>query len=158
MDLASLLAEEEDAPGRGGGASVQTDYSKYVGKPYAIEELRRAQSVSDVGREVSQLFHTYGLDVQRKKNLHLIDAGKTLVYAAGNAVVFENVESGAKRYLLGLDEGGVGCVTIHPSTRIFAVGGRGFQPKIYIYTYPDMKVRPPFSTKPPAAFKSMPKC
>lgn len=139
MDLASLLAEEEDAHG-GHGPGAQTDYSKYVGKPYVSEQLRRPQSVSDVGREVSQLFHTYGLDVQRKKNLHLIDAGKTLVYAAGNAVVFEDVESGAKRYLLGLDEGGVGCVSIHPSTSIFAVGGRGFQPKIYIYTYPEMKV------------------
>ena len=141
-DLSSLLAEVEATADTHAAPTSSGDYSSYSsGKNYPLEALRRPQSVADIGRETSQLYHTFGLDVQRKKNLQLIENGKIIVYAAGNACVFENLETQVKQYLLGLDEGGVGCVAVHPSKRIFAVGGRGFQPKIYIYTYPDMKVR-----------------
>lgn len=135
MDFSELLAE--DGQGRG---EKTVDFANLVpSKIYTVEELRRPQSVADIGRESSALYHTFGLDTLRKKNLQLISE-RTIVYAVGNAVVFEDLDTKIKKYLLGLDEGGVGCVAVHPCRKIFAVGGRGYQPKIYIYTYPDMKV------------------
>lgn len=125
MDVGSLLGEEEAGEFRRG--------------PYAVESLRRPQAVADLGRASSALYHTFGLDALRKKNLDLIDE-RTIVYAVGNAVVFEELGTQLKRYLLGLDEGGVGCVTVHPTKKYIAVGGRGYQPKIYVYTYPELKI------------------
>jgi len=118
------------------------DYLNYGSeKPgLSIEQLRRPQHVADLGRDNgAALYHSFGLETQRKKNLQLIDDRK-LVYVVGNAVIFEDLDTGVKTYLLGLDEGGVGCVTVHPCKKIFAVGGRGYQPKIYIYTYPELKI------------------
>ena len=122
------------------------DWAEYAASKERVPvgALRRPQALPDLGRDSSALYHTFGLETQRKKNLHLIEDRK-LVYAAGNSVVFEDLETRVKTYLLGLDEGGVGCVAVHPCKKIFAVGGRGFQPKIYIYTYPDMEVGPTHS-------------
>ena len=124
MDLGSLCGDD--------GAKARQG-------PYAVESLRRPQAVTDLGRASSALYHTFGLDALRKKNLDLIDE-RTVVYAVGNAVVFEELGTQLKRYLLGLDEGGVGCVTVHPTKKYIAVGGRGYQPKIFIYTYPELKI------------------
>ena len=63
-----------------------------------------------------------------------------MIYSLGNSVVFEDFQLNTRKYLLGLDDGGVGCVAVHPSKTMFAVGGKGFQPKIYIYSYPDLKI------------------
>ena len=123
------------------GHVIDVDWGAYIAgqAPVPAEQLRRPQSVADIGRETAALYHTFGLETQRKKNLHLIEERKA-VYVVGNAVIFEDLDSGVKTYLLGLDEGGVGCVGVHPCNKIFAVGGRGFQPKIYIYSYPALQV------------------
>jgi hypothetical protein len=41
---------------------------------------------------------------------------------------------------IGIDSAGVGCVGIHPLKNKVAVGGKGFQPRILIYSYPDKEV------------------
>lgn len=83
-------------------------------EPYQIATLRGPQIINDIGRECTSLYHVFGTDATRRKNLHLIDDDR-IVYATANAVVFENVVLGVKDYLLGIDEGGVGCVAVHPS-------------------------------------------
>ena len=136
MDLVELLGEDAGAIHEAGD-----DYGKMTFVPkYTVDQLRRPESIASVGRQASSLYHTFGLDALRKKNLQLIGE-RSICYAAGNSVIFENLDTHNKTYLLGLDEGGVGCVAVHPCKKIFAVGGRGYQPKIYIYTFPDMKVR-----------------
>ena len=106
---------------------------------YTPSAFEREEAVHDLGRETSALYHNFGYDLTRKNNLSLIEDNIS-IYALGNSVVFENFELNTRKYLLGLDDGGVGCVSVHPTRTMFAVGGKGFQPKIYIYSYPDLKI------------------
>ena len=78
------------------------------------KDLRRPIAVGDIGPEGAALYHIFGADSTKRANLSLIE-DNVLVYVCGNAVIFENLETSSKYYLLGLDDGGVGCVTIHPS-------------------------------------------
>jgi hypothetical protein len=81
---------------------------------YNPSKFRKPQNVADLGRECVALHHIFGVDANKKRNLYLIDNDK-IVYAAANSVVFESITGGNKEYLLGIDEGGVGCVAVHPS-------------------------------------------
>ena len=84
-----------------------------AGQEYSAEQFKRSEAVQDLGREVSGLWHNFGYDLTRKNNLCLIEDG-TVIYAMGNSVVFESTTDGSRKYLDGLDVGGVGCVTVHP--------------------------------------------
>ena len=64
----------------------------------------------------------------------------TLCYVVGSAMVFENLNTRDREYILGLDEGGVSAMTIHPSKEYFAVAGRGHRPRVFIYTYPEKEI------------------
>jgi hypothetical protein len=105
----------------------------------SIPAFRKPLAVGDIGPDYLALHHIFGADVSRRNNLALI-TDQVLVYAAGNCVVFEDIETGEKQYLMAIDEGGVACVAVHPSRKFFAVGCKGFQPNIYVYEYPEMKV------------------
>ena len=81
---------------------------------YEVKNLRKPQHIADVGREVVGFHHLFGVDISRRGNLSLIE-DHIIVYAIADAVVFENIFTQQKQYLLGIDEGGVGCVTVNPS-------------------------------------------
>ena len=81
---------------------------------YKIPSLRGPQHIADIGRECIALHHVFGVDMTRRGNLFLIQ-DERIVYAIANSVVFENTVTGAKEFLMGIDDGGVGCVTVHPS-------------------------------------------
>jgi cilia- and flagella-associated protein 44 len=104
-----------------------------------VQSLRKPISVADLGKEMLGLHHTFGNDFTRRNNISLIEEGK-IIYAAGNNIIIENLVTNAKDYLLSIDEGGVGAVAVHPSKQLFAVGCKGVQPNIYIYSYPDIKL------------------
>ena len=110
-----------------------------MSKEYDVNQLRRPQAVADLGRETSSLYHNFGTDLTRKNNLCLIESG-VIMYVVGNTVVIHELSTGITKTILGLDDGGVGCVAVHPSKKMFAVGGRGFQPNIYIYSYPELVI------------------
>jgi len=76
--------------------------------------LRNPQSCADIGRECTALHHVFGVDIYRKGNLNLIESD-ILVYSTPSAIVFQNIQSGYKEYLLSIDDNGIGCVTVHPS-------------------------------------------
>lgn len=84
------------------------------GEVYNPASLRRPISVADIGSEGSALYHILGVDLNRKGNLALIE-DDILIYVAGNAVVFEDVHKEKKDFLLCIDDGGIGCVAVHPS-------------------------------------------
>ena len=44
------------------------------------------------------------------------------------------------RYIAGLDGGGIGAITVHPSGQLFAVGGKGTNPRVCVYEYPSLKL------------------
>jgi hypothetical protein len=127
---------------------------------------RSPQSVADLGRECSALHHVFGVDGTKKGNFSLIE-DDTIVYTTASSVIFQNVTTSAKEYLMSIGDDGVGCVAVHPNRsfgfvshclilllfsvlfrnlnsifhrKMFAVGGMGYQPKIYIYSYPTKKV------------------
>eukprot|EP01035_Chromulina_nebulosa_P017859 gene17859-23472_t len=103
-------------------------------------ELRNPIHRNDLGRETLALHNVFGVDSSRRGNLNFIEQD-VIVYISGNAVIFENIGYNKdKRFLLSLDDGGIGCVAIHPSKKIFAVGGLGYHPRIFIYEYPSMNI------------------
>jgi hypothetical protein len=81
---------------------------------YEISKLRKPEGIADLGRDCLALHHVFGMDMSKRGNMYLIENDK-LMYTNSNSVVFENIFSGLKEYLMGIDEGGVGCVTMHPS-------------------------------------------
>ena len=82
------------------------------GKDIAL--LRNQQSIADLGRECTALHHVFGTDIYRKGNLHFIEYD-TILYATSSTLVFQNVSTGYKEYLLSIDDNGIGCVAVHPS-------------------------------------------
>lgn len=120
-------------------APIEATSQKTLVESYDPSTIRRPESVADVGRDVLSLHHVYGYDLSRRGNLHMIEDDR-VIYATSSAVVLENIVSGKKDFILGIDDNGVGCVVVHPSKKFFAVGGRGHMPNIYVYSYPDLKV------------------
>ena len=43
-------------------------------------------------------------------------------------------------YIFGKDGRGVGAVAVHPSSAFFVVGEKGDKPRLYVYSYPDLRV------------------
>lgn len=84
------------------------------GEVYKAASLRRRLHNADIGSEATALYQILGVDLNRKGNLALIE-DDVLIYVAGNAVVFEDVFKYKKEFLLCIDDGGVGCVAVHPS-------------------------------------------
>lgn len=93
---------------------IEADSDAIASWGYEANALRGPQSIADLGRDSLALHHVFGADMSRRGGIFLIE-DDTIVYAVTAAVVFENTISGKKEYLLGIDDGGVGCVTIHPS-------------------------------------------
>lgn len=77
-------------------------------------KLRNQQSIADIGRECTALHHVFGADIYRKGNFHLIEYD-TILYSTSSTLVFQNVNTGYKEYLLSIDDNGIGCVAVHPS-------------------------------------------
>lgn len=105
---------------------------------YSVPLLLKPQSAYEL-EGCSILQDSIGHNINKKDNLFLIE-NDILVYVTSNSVVFENLESRERSYLLSLDSGGVACIAVHPSRTMFAVAGYGHQPRIFIYSYPDKEV------------------
>lgn len=81
---------------------------------YPVSSLRKRQSVAEVGKEDIALHYIFGADITRISNLNFIE-DDVIAYIAGNAIVFHNINTTEKEYLLGIDEMGVGSIAVHPS-------------------------------------------
>lgn len=81
---------------------------------YDINSLRGPQSIADLGRDSLALHHVFGIDIHRRGGIYLIE-DDMVIYAVSAAVIFESTLSGKKEYLIGIDDGGIGCITVHPS-------------------------------------------
>lgn len=110
-----------------------------LGDAYDVSMLRGGQSVADLGRDCMGLQYVFGYDLSRRGNLFFIEENR-VIYASSAAVVLENLITGMREFVMGIDAGGVGAVAVHPTRDYFAVGGKGLNPNVYIYSYPDLKV------------------
>ena len=79
-----------------------------------ITSLRKPIDVCDVGNSRIALHYVFGTDISRRNNIILVEDHR-IAYVSGNAVIFEDIVTHEKEYLMSIDEGGVGCVAIHPS-------------------------------------------
>ena len=84
------------------------------GDVYLAASLRRSTCTADIGSDGTALYRILGIDQNSRGNLALIE-DDVLIYVSGNATIFENVKKNTKNYLLCIDDGGVGCVAVHPS-------------------------------------------
>lgn len=84
------------------------------GEAYNAQSLRKPINIADIGTEGTALYKILGTDLNRRGNLALIE-DDMLIYVGGNAVIFEDTKNSVKEFLLCIDDGGVGCVAVHPS-------------------------------------------
>jgi WD40 repeat protein len=127
----SLLRELEMGDTEAGADAASSSYT--------ASALRSPKCVEVLSNEVASLYNVFGVDGHRRRNLFMIDE-HTIMHSTGNYVVFHDIRNNEKSYLMGLDEGGVGCFCVHPSKKCFAVGGIGNQPRIIVYSYPEREI------------------
>lgn len=103
------------------------------------EVLRPIPSEDELSSEMCTLVHSFGMDCSRRNNLYYVGPG-ILLFGVGNVVQLLDLETMQQSYLPGLDGGGVGAVTVHPSRRYFVVGEKGKNPNVYVYEYPSLNL------------------
>ena len=84
------------------------------GDVYEAASLRRFTCAADLGSDGTALYRVLGVNQNSRGNLALIE-DDVLIYVSGNATIFENVTQNTRDYVLCIDDGGVGCVAVHPS-------------------------------------------
>ncbi|GIM11863.1 hypothetical protein Vretimale_15319 [Volvox reticuliferus] len=134
LGLAEAVFETHDAAGEH-ATPENVVYTNPAASIVAEEDLGAPED------NRAQLLVVLGLDTHRHNNALVID-DDTLVTCVGSHLVFVSLSSDRRRYLRGLDGGGVGAVAVHPSRTLLAVGEkarRNTGPCVYIYTYPELK-------------------
>lgn len=86
----------------------------------------------------SKLHWALGYPGSRRYNLHLLE-DRVLIYASGNSVYIRSFDLGIIKTLTGHGNG-IGALAVHPSRGYFAVGEKGKDPEIRIYSYPKVEV------------------
>lgn len=74
--------------------------------------------------------------VASKRNNIQLAKQNTFVTSAGNTVIFYDITTGLKKYVLGRDGGGIGCIAVHPSEPFVAVAEqcKVRAPNVYLYS------------------------
>ncbi|XP_022090775.1 cilia- and flagella-associated protein 44-like isoform X2 [Acanthaster planci] len=108
------------------------DYQEHVSRARMAED-------SDLPADMLTLYHSFGYDCKRLSNLYMLDAN-TLIFAAGNLVELLNIQTKEQKYIRSTGGGGIGAITVHPSSKYFAVCEKGTMPNINIYEYPSLKL------------------
>ena len=130
------------APAEAGAPAVEAAPEKVV--EYDAEKLRFDRGLPGRGflsYYSIELKHSFGWETQKRNNLHRLGDNK-LLSSAGNSLLLLDLDTLEQHFLLGIDMGGIGAITVHPSGKYFAVGERqlGGAPNIYIYEYPSLKL------------------
>ena len=130
------------APAEAGAPAVEAAPEKVV--EYDAEKLRFDRGLPGRGflsYYSIELKHSFGWETQKRNNLHRLGDNK-LLSSAGNSLLLLDLDTLEQQFLLGIDMGGIGAITVHPSGNYFAVGERqlGGAPNIYIYEYPSLKL------------------
>lgn len=119
---------------------MQTSVEK---KEYDVEKLRAERALIDrrnyLPTDAVSLAHSFGFETQRRNNLHRLGES-TLLCSAGNSVMILDIQTLKQEFLLGIDPGGIGAITVHPSGNFFAVGEKGPNPNVYVYEWPSRQL------------------
>jgi hypothetical protein len=85
-----------------------------------------------------QLEHSFGLDLHRHRNVHVLGTA-TLAFAAGSTVVLRDMETGTQTYLRCSRGNGIGALAADRTGTYLAVGEAGERPLITIYEFPSLR-------------------
>ena len=64
----------------------------------------------------------------------------TVAFSAGNMVQLLDLSSMVQRTLRSLGGGGIGALTVHPGRHHLAVGEKGAEPVIAIFSFPELQI------------------
>ncbi|KAF5842039.1 hypothetical protein DUNSADRAFT_9608 [Dunaliella salina] len=108
----------------------------------AVQFVQAQDLEQELPADVLKTAHILSLDALRRNNIWYIENDK-IVTAVGSNVVFLCLPTMEQQYLPSLDGGSVGAVAVHPTRKFLAVAEhcRYRSPNIYIYSYPDLKLR-----------------
>ncbi|XP_059823753.1 cilia- and flagella-associated protein 44 isoform X3 [Hypanus sabinus] len=107
------------------------DYEELCSKPFISPK-------TSIPNNLLTFLHSFGYDSTRQVNLQLI-GGETIMFVAGNLVIFMNIKTKDQKYIRSASGGGIGILMVHPNGNYFAVGEKGIKPNIIIYEYPSLK-------------------
>ncbi|XP_036303112.1 cilia- and flagella-associated protein 44 [Pipistrellus kuhlii] len=107
------------------------DYTDMVSMPFVTPH-------SDLPLELIILVHSFGYDCKKRANLQLLDS-QTVLYIAGNQLIFLDLKTKEQMYLRSIGGAGIGVIGVHPNKTHFAVAEKGVAPKIIIYEYPSLR-------------------
>ena len=106
---------------------------------YAAEHVEKAKLDSALSNRSMEFYACLGQSSFKRYNFHWL-GDSDFVYATGNTYQIYNVVSGKRQVFHGTDVDGIGSIAVHPSRKYFAVAEKGFQPNIYIYEYPSLRL------------------
>lgn len=106
---------------------------------YNVDDITQHSSSSKRLKDTLKIHHSFGLSTKRH-HIHMLDSD-TLLTAVGNVLLSLSLKTQKFEMIMGLREGSIGSIAIHPSRQFFAVGEiHRESPNIYIYEYPSFKV------------------
>jgi len=123
--------------------AAQRAQQRALENEYDAAQFVQAQDLEqELPADVVKTAHILSLDALRRNNIWYIENDK-IVTAVGSNVVFLRLPTMEQQYLPSLDGGSVGAVAVHPTRKFLAVAEhcRYRSPNIYIYSYPDLKLR-----------------
>ena len=74
-----------------------------------------------------------------RNNIELLDLD-TIAFIAGNQLIIESLSTGKRQYIHGSAGGGVGCFTVNEDRNLLAIGEKGDNPDIVVFSYPEMAI------------------
>uniref|UniRef100_A0A7S2NUH5 EML-like first beta-propeller domain-containing protein n=1 Tax=Leptocylindrus danicus TaxID=163516 RepID=A0A7S2NUH5_9STRA len=93
---------------------------------------------NELPQDLHALYHIFGMDSSRTDVIMLNEF--EILYTAGNAVIQFNTLTKRRKYVIGIDGGGIGCIRLHSDRKHLFVGEQGTSPAIYVYTLPDYNI------------------
>lgn len=121
------------------GVEAKEDPEGAAAQYYDTKDFASGTAVGEMPREDLKLLHSFGFNARKRNNL-LYCEGDTIMYAVGNILVILKASTMEQTFLHGLGGGGIGCLTMHPSGKIFAVGEICERPNVFIYEYPSLRL------------------
>ncbi|XP_072470087.1 cilia- and flagella-associated protein 44 [Notamacropus eugenii] len=107
------------------------DYNEVASVPFVTQD-------SGIPSNLLTLIHSFGYDSTRRANLQLLDS-ETLIFIAGNQLVFVDLRTYEQSYLRSSSGRGIGALAVHPDKTYFVLAEKGFYPNVIIYDYPNLR-------------------
>ncbi|XP_048201777.1 cilia- and flagella-associated protein 44 [Perognathus longimembris pacificus] len=131
QEPAATADEEEEEAEQKISENFFYDYTDLVSVPFVTPD-------SNIPLDFLILQHSFGYDCRKRANLHLIDSN-SVIYVAGNQLVFLNLKTKEQTYLRSCSGAGIGAIAVHPCRTHFAIAEKGHLPNIIIYEYPSLR-------------------